>query len=273
MGWIVRAGNLTRFGRLSFYASLLLPTWANGGQGTADSSVLEHHNSPLRIGLYVDPSFTRTAASGIHLDFSTAVDGGVNAQPLFFDGLGSVPDMVLVATESNQVSAINASSGAVIWQRQLDPPLPRQTLIDAVGPCGLFDPIGITGTPIIDQSTQRIYFNLVTSDDIRFSKHLVYGLSLEDGSTVPGWPADVGAFVPGFHEIVENQRGALALLNGRVYVPYGGHAGDCSDFRGWVVSVSTLDPSDVQGWTTEGAGAGIWAPSGVATDGVSLFVG
>src|SRR5262249_48816722 len=112
-----------------------------------------------------------------------------------------------------------------------------------------------------------------TSDDARFSKHLVYGLSLEDGSTVPGWPADVGAFVPGFHEIVENQRGALALLNGRVYVPYGGHAGDCSDFRGWVVSVSTLDPSDVQGWTTEGAGAGIWAPSGVATDGVSLFVG
>src|SRR5215813_14270982 len=87
MRWIVRAGNLTRFGRLSFYASLLLPTWANGGQGLADYSVLEHHNSPLRIGLYVDPSFTRKAASGIHLDFSTAVDGAVNAQPLFLDGL------------------------------------------------------------------------------------------------------------------------------------------------------------------------------------------
>lgn len=221
---------------------------------------------------YPHPSFTRKAASGIRLDFSTALEGAVNAQPLFVDRRGAGPDLVLVATELNQVSAIDASTGALIWRRQLDPPLPQQTLIDAIGVCGNIDPIGITGTPVIDQSTGQIYFDLATPDDVRFGRHLVYALSLEDGSTVPGWPADVGALVPGFRDIVQNQRGALTILTGRVYVPYGGHTGDCADYRGWLVSISTLDPSSAFAWSTAVAGAGIWAPSGVATDAVSLFV-
>jgi len=244
----------------------------NGGQGTADYSVLEHHNGPVRTGVYTHPSFTRKAASGIHLDFTTALEGAVNAQPLFVDRRGAGSDLVLVATELNQVSAIDASTGALIWRRQLDPPLPQQRLVDAIGPCGNMDPIGITGTPIIDQSTQQIYFDLATPDDARFGRHLVYALSLEDGSTVPGWPTDVGALVPGFRDIVQNQRGALTILNGRVYIPYGGHAGDCADYRGWLVSISTLDPSDALAWSTAVAGAGIWGPSGVATDAISLFV-
>ncbi len=244
----------------------------HGAELGDDFSVLEHHNGPTRSGVYVHPSFTRSAAVGIHLEFIAPIEGVVNAQPLFLDGQGKGPDMVLVTTELNQVFAIDASTGIQIWKRMLDPPLPVQVLRDLLYEfCGSIDPIGITGTPVIDESTRRIYFDLLTADETRYAKHLVYSLSLDDGSTLPGWPVDVGKSVPGFRDLVENQRGALTLLNGRVYVPYGGHAADCADFRGWVVGISTDDTS-VNAWSTEVVGAGIWAPSGVASDGTSLFV-
>src|SRR5215813_2742441 len=115
-----------------------------------DFSVLEHHNGPSRNGLYIHSSFTHAAASGIHLAFSTPINGVVNAQPLFVDGQGVGPDVVLVATMRNQLFAINASTGAIIWRSVLDPPLPQQ----AVHGCGFFDPFGISGTPVIDRASR-----------------------------------------------------------------------------------------------------------------------
>ena len=234
-------------------------------------SVLEHHNGPSRNGVYIHPSFTRSAAGKIDLEFSAAIEGVVNAQPLFLDGEGSAPDMVLVATEQNQVFAIEAPTGMLIWKRVLDPPLPRQVLIDVLGGCGSFDPIGITGTPVIDEVARAIYFDLVTPDAKRYSRHLIYALSVDDGSTLPGWPVDVGESVPGFRDIVQHQRGALTLLGGRVYVPYGGYT-DCGDYRGWLVGISTSDPASVGAWSPDALGSGIWGLSGVASDGKSLFV-
>jgi hypothetical protein len=70
----------------------------------------------------------------------------------------------------------------------------------------------------------------------------------------------------------QNQRGALSILAGRVYVPYGGHYGDCGDYRGWVVGIGLRDPRDIVSWSTRGQGGGIWAPGGIASDGRSLFV-
>jgi len=180
--------------------------------------------------------------------------------------------MVLVATEQNQVFSIEASTGALLWERIVDLPTPRNILVQAVGPCGNLDPIGITGTPVIDAATRRMYVDVATPDSDRYYRHLVYALSLDNGSTVAGWPVDVGKSVTGFRDVVQNQRGALLLLNDRLYIPYGGHAGDCSDYRGWVVGISTIDPSSIRAWQTDVLGAGIWAPSGVASDGASLFV-
>jgi hypothetical protein len=236
-----------------------------------DFSVLEHHNGPSRSGVYVHASFTRKAAPGIHLEFSTPIEGVVSAQPLFLDAQGNGPDMVFVASEQNQVFAIDASTGLLIWKRILDPPLPRQVIIEVLGECGSFDPTGITGTPVIDEVAHGIYFDLVTPDDARFARHLVYGLSLDDGSTLPGWPVDVGESVPGFNDIVQNQRGALTLLHDRVYVPYGSYT-DCGDYRGWLVGISTSNTTAVDAWSPKAPSAGIWAPSGVASDGTSLFV-
>jgi hypothetical protein len=236
-----------------------------------DFSVLEHHNGPSRSGVYVHPAFTRNAAPGIHLEFATPIEGVVNAQPLFLDNQGEGPDIVFVVTEQNQVFAIDAMTGVLIWNRKLDPPLPRKVIIDVLGDCGSFDPIGITGTPVMDEIARAIYLDLVTPDDERYARHLVYGLSLDDGSTLPGWPVDVGKSVPGFSDIVQNQRGALTLLNDVLYVPYGSYT-DCGDFRGWLVGIATFDTALVGAWSPDAFGAGIWAPSGVASDGTSLFI-
>src|SRR5215472_1376152 len=163
-------------------------------------SVLEHHNGPSRQGVYIDPAFTREAAAGIQLELTVPIEGVVNAQPLFVDGGRSGRDTVYVATEHNIVFAINATSGEQIWRRELDPPVPRQVLSDYFGgfPCVRWDPIGITGTPVIDEVNRRIYLALVTPDTKRVTRNLVYALSLDNGEPLPGWPVDIGSILGDF---------------------------------------------------------------------------
>jgi hypothetical protein len=67
------------------------------------------------------------------------------------------------------------------------------------------------------------------------------------------------------------ERSALALVNGFLYVPFGGEDGDCGDYHGWVVSVPTATPSAVTGYTTGTSKAGMWAVGGIASDGTDVF--
>jgi hypothetical protein len=55
-------------------------------------------------------------------------------------------------------------------------------------------------------------------------------------------------------------------------VPFGGHYGDCGQYRGFVVGVSMSSPHRISSWATRARGGGIWAPGGIASDGSSLFV-
>ena len=70
----------------------------------------------------------------------------------------------------------------------------------------------------------------------------------------------------------QNQRAALAILAGNLYVAFGGHFGDCGQYRGVVVGISLSDPRTIKSWATRARGGGIWAPGGISTDGRSLFV-
>jgi hypothetical protein len=91
---------------------------------------------------------------------------------------------------------------------------------------------------------------------------------------LPGWPVDIADSLKGkdFAPREQNQRGALAILGGTLYVPFGGHTGDCGRYHGFVVGISLSDPRTVTSWATRARGGGIWAPGGVSTDGKSLFV-
>ena len=57
-------------------------------------------------------------------------------------------------------------------------------------------------------------------DDRGKPRHLVYGLRLSDGGVLPGFPIDVAAGLAArgirFDPAAQNQRGAFALLNGRI---------------------------------------------------------
>jgi hypothetical protein len=236
-------------------------------------SVLEHHNHPSRDGVYVDAALTKTAAGGMHLDpaFNATIQGPTYAQPLYLDNGPGRQDLIFTATEQNIVYALDAATGSVVWQRNLGAPVPL-----AQFPCGNINPLGITGTPVIDLETRTLFVDAMTTPDQGVTKkHLVFGLSIDDSSIRPGWPVDVSAVVTSpvqFNSDVQNQRGALALLNRTLYVPYGGLWGDCGTYHGWVLGIPLANPSSVGVWHTRARGGGVWAPSGVASDGSSLFI-
>src|SRR5208283_5774359 len=105
---------------------------------------------------------------------------------------------------------------------------------------------------------------------------LLPGRTLRDGSLLPGWPVDVATALAAnsqtFNPRDQGQRGALAIVDGVLFVPFGGHFGDCGDYHGWIIGISLRDPQVVASWATRARGGGIWAPGGISTDGKSLFV-
>ncbi len=230
-------------------------------------SVPTYHGNVARSGNFVMPDLTWERAQSVHADgnFRAQVAGSVYAQPLYWRGAADT-GILIVATEQNEVVALDGVTGKDIWRRPLGRPVNRGALS-----CGNIDPLVITGTPVIDEAGGALYLDAAILDGAA-PHHRIFGLSLKDGSVLPGWPIDVGEAVRGFNARDQNQRGALAILDGRLYVPYGGHFGDCGDYRGRVVSVSLRDPKQVAGWETRARGGGIWAPGGVSIAGGSLFV-
>jgi outer membrane protein assembly factor BamB len=241
--------------------------------GSAGPDVLQHHRSAGRDGLYVLPTLTRAAAARVRADFTASLPGSsFYAQPLYVAGVNGGPSLLVVASEQDVVSALDAATGKVVWQRQLGTPVPLSQL-----PCGNIDPLGVTGTPVIDSVARTIYVAAMTTPDGGATKrHQVFALSLDDGSVRGGWPVDVGATArsgaTAFDAAVQNQRGALALVSGVLYVPYGGHFGDCGKYHGWLIGFPVSNPGRPTAWATPAIGGGAWAPSGVASDGTSLFI-
>jgi hypothetical protein len=229
------------------------------------ASVLSYHGAPDRNGRFVVPTLTFERARALRLDdgFRAKISGQVYAQPLYWQPPGAAA-MLLVATEDDMVYALDAASGREIWQRSLGRPVPRAALS-----CGNISPLGVTGTPVIDEASQAIYLSAAVEDSGSV-RHRVFGLSLKDGAPLPGWPVDVAA--DGFVARDQGQRGALTILGNTLFVPFGGHFGDCGRYRGMVFGISLADPRKVVSWATRAAGAGIWAPGGIASDGKSLFV-
>ena len=114
----------------------------------AQVNVTQFHNHSSRDGLYIDPAFTQSAAAKLtrDLNFDGTIDGDVYAQPLYIDDGPGGRATIIAATESNNVYALDAVDGSIIWQRNVGPPVPFADL-----PCPpKFDVMGITGTPVVD---------------------------------------------------------------------------------------------------------------------------
>src|SRR6266446_741881 len=235
----------------------------------AQVNVIQEHNNLSRDGLYIDATFTPSAAANLvrDLNFDGTIVGNVYAQPLYIEGGPNGP-MIIAVTESNNVYALNATTGLPIWSRtDIGAPVPTT-------PCGGFNPTGITGTPVVDLTSRRLFFDALINGSP--TKHFIYSLNVDTGATTPGWPVDVNATASyngiNFVSTAQEERGGLALVNGIVYVSYSGYLGDCGNYHGWVVGVDINTPANVHGWATTAIGGGIWGHSGVASDGTNMFV-
>jgi outer membrane protein assembly factor BamB len=173
-------------------------------------------------------------------------DGDVYASPLIVNG------HVIVATENNTVYSLDLFTGDVVWKTHLGDPVSASSL-----PCGDIGPVtGITGTPAADESSNRLYVVAFLSG----FHHTLFAMSLADGSLSWQRPVDPVGSVPS----VQQQRGALAIGSGYVYVPLGGLYGDCGEYHGYVVGISLDGAAALAYLVPTPRGAGIWSSAGVS---------
>jgi len=202
----------------------------------------EYHRNAARSGLGPAEPALGTPAVAWRVGF----DCDVYASPLIVNG------HVIVATENNTVYSLDLFTGEQVWKTHLGDPVSAASL-----PCGDIGPVtGITATPAADESLNRLYVVAFVSG----FHHMMFALSLTDGSLSWQRPVDpVGSVAT-----VQQQRGALAIGSGYVYVPLGGLYGDCGAYRGYVVGISLDGAAAVAYVVPTARGAGIWSSAGVS---------
>lgn len=236
-----------------------------------DGSVLTYHGDSSRSGHYVVPALSWEKASSVQLDrtFNGRIAGSMYAQPLYWRPAGSNTGTLFAVSEDDVAQALDATTGKELWRRAVGRPVRASSL-----PCGNINPLGITGTPVIDPKTQTIYFDAAV-ERADGPRHQVLALSTKDGSTLPGWPIDVADALQKsgrhFDPSVQNQRAALTLLDDTLYVAFGGHFGDCGNYHGWVIGISLRDPTKLVSFETRARGGGSWSPGGLSVVGHDIY--
>jgi len=260
--------------RLCFETCCLFALLSLGLTVQGAVNVTQHHNHLSRDGLYIDPAFTTALSAGLTRDeaFNGAINGEVYAQPLYIEGGPGGRPVIIAVTELNNVFALDAIDGSVVWQTNVAPPVEPSSL-----PCGNISIFGITGTPVVDLPSRALFFNAVTLDTNSATvEHLIYSMNVDTGMVNPGWPVNVNSNAifgtTMFVSLAQGERGALTVIGTNVYVPYGGLAGDCLTYYGWVIGVTMDNPANVMAWSTSATRGGIWAVGGIASDGVDPFV-
>ena len=223
----------------------------------------------------VDPAIKNLSASPAWDDHS--LDGTVYGEPLVYDG------RVYVATENDSVYAIAAHSGQVVWHLHIGTAVSRSVVDSAPtlgSGCGDIDPLGITGTPVIDPANEEIFVaeetELPGQTGWQGIRHWLVAISLTTPHEL--WQRDVDPPHPNtpnhYYIAAEQQRPALTVANGRLYVAFGGLYGDCGQYHGYVVGLpeSGIGPLKSYQVPTQREGA-IWETDGavVSPDG-DLYV-
>jgi len=140
--------------RLLLLAAIASAVASNSrSEDSRQDSVLGYHGGSDRRGNFVVPGLTSEKAKSLRADqnFHARVAGNVYAQPLFWRGGRSNSGVLLVATEDNNVQALDAATGEQIWMRSLGRPVGRSALR-----CGNINPLGVTGTPVIDAASEAL---------------------------------------------------------------------------------------------------------------------
>ena len=225
------------------------------------------------------------------------VQGYVYAEPLYVPGVninGTVHNMVLIATEHDQVYAFDVNSGKLIWQTSFlstNGNLVTTTVSSNDVNCGdLVYEIGITGTPAVDTSTGTMYVVAKTkvhntqTNQTKFYQTL-HALDITTGLDKVA-PQVISATAKGtgtgsvngtltFDPLIQSQRPGLMIENGTVFIAFASHC-DLGNYHGWTMAFNenTLAPSGVIVDTPNGYEGGYWGGgSGLAADSAGSIYG
>jgi polyvinyl alcohol dehydrogenase (cytochrome) len=244
--------------RLTFALAVLAPLLLST-QAAADWPT--YHGNNTRQG----DDTTDQAVSGSAPWTSVGLDGQLYGQPVI------VGNQLVAATENNTVYWLNSATGHVDGSTHIGPPR------TANFPCGDIDPLGITGTPVIDAGSVFVVAE-IQDTPTTFEFDLVT-LSLSTRAITRRINIDPGNRGGiNFDANYQQQRGALTIAGGEVYATLGGLAGDCTNpsnntdgYRGYVISYPETGTGTVQWWSSASLSptdmeAGIWAAGGASVD-------
>src|SRR5262249_26083605 len=199
-----------------------------------------YHRDAARTG--VAPA--KPAAGPLSIAWRRHLDGAVYGQPLV------VGSLVIAATEGDTVYGLDRATGGVRWRVHLGTPVPLSAL-----PCGNIDPLGITGTPGYDPATRLVYAVAAATA----FRHVMAAITVRGGKLA--FRRDVPT--PDGNPRYDQQRAALALDRGRVYVAFGGLLGDCGPYQGSINGVPATGQGPIVSYKVPTAReAGMWAAGG-----------
>jgi outer membrane protein assembly factor BamB len=247
---------------------------ASPAQGT---DVTTYKYDPGRSGANLTESILTPAnvsAASFGLLCLLAVDGKVDAQPLYLSGLtlqGSAHNVVYAATENDSVYAFDADSGSQLWQVSLLGS--GETPSDPVNCSQIVPQIGITSTPVIDRSAgaNGTLFVVAMSKAASGYFQRLHALDLTTGAELLGGPMTVAASFPvsggtmSFDPEQYAERAALLLSQGTLYLSFTSHC-DAPPYSGWVMAYSEKTLAQLAVFNAApnsgGGGPAIWMAGG-----------
>jgi hypothetical protein len=238
-------------------------------QAGAQVDVLTQHNDNARTGVnlretLLTPENVNKARFGML--FKRIVDDQLYTQPLIVTGVevgGGTHDVVYVTTVNNSVYAFDANDAAAeapIWHVNFGTPANMHSA--NFGCLDINGQMGIIGTPVIDKVRGVLYVvaltraGAVTGPHTGFTQRL-HALDLATGADLPESPVAIQA--PDFNSLMQNQRPALMLANGMVYVGYASHC-DKDPYHGFLMAYNakTLAQVAVFNSSPTGSEASFW---------------
>ena len=251
---------------LSHTASLALTVATAAGV-----NVTTYHNDNARDGWYsaettLTPQNVKAATFGKLREL--AVDGKVDAQPLYVSGLsiaGQTHNVLIAVTEHGSAYAFDADAGTQLWK--VTSLSGGETTSDNHGCSQISPEIGITDTPVIDRGSgaNGTLFFVAMSKDANSQYHQrLHALDLATGAEQAGSPSEIHATFPGtgygstngmqvFDPGQYAERVGLLLMNGQIYMAWTSHC-DEDPYTGWLMaySESTLQQTGVLNLTANG---------------------
>ncbi len=254
--------------------------------GSSAVDVVTYHNDIARTGQNLNETILTTANVNMTTFGklrSLAVDGKVDAQPLYVSSLaniaGATHNVVFVATEHGSVYAFDADAGTQLWK--ISTLGSGETTSDARGCDQVTPEIGITATPVIDRNvgtSGAIYVVAMSKSGSNYFQRL-HALDLATGVELFGGPVTIQASFPGTGDNSSNgnvifdpaqykDRAALLLLNGVVYTTWASHC-DIRPYTGWIIGYNqtTLVQTSAFNVVPNGSAGAIWmSDTGPAAD-------